>query len=118
MFDLLSAMPEDPILGLMAAYRKDPRQQKIDLGVGVYQNDQGQTPVMRAVKQAEDRLIEQQTTKTYQGIAGDPEYNRRVLDLLLGGDHPALTDGRAVSLQAPGGSGAPRGHASGGGQPV
>jgi aspartate aminotransferase len=108
MFDLLSAMPEDPILGLMAAYRKDPREQKIDLGVGVYQNDQGQTPVMRAVKKAEDRLIEQQSTKTYQGIAGDPEYNHRVLDLLLGGDHPALTDGRAVSLQAPGGSGALR----------
>lgn len=108
MFDLLSAMPEDPILGLMAAYRKDPREQKIDLGVGVYQNNQGQTPVMRAVKKAEERLIEQQTTKTYQGIAGDPDYNNRVLDLLLGSDHPALTDGRAVSIQAPGGSGALR----------
>lgn len=108
MFDLLSAMPEDPILGLMAAYRKDPREQKIDLGVGVYQNDRGQTPVMRAVKEAEDRLIKQQTTKTYQGIAGDPEYNRQVLDLLLGSDHPALRDGRAVSIQAPGGSGALR----------
>ncbi len=101
-------MPEDPILGLMAAYRKDPRQQKIDLGVGVYQNDRGQTPVMRAVKKAEDRLIEQQSTKTYQGIAGDPEYNLRVLDLLLGSDHPVLTDGRAASIQAPGGSGALR----------
>jgi aspartate aminotransferase len=108
MFDLLSAMPEDPILGLMAAYRKDPREQKIDLGVGVYQNDRGQTPVMRAVKEAEDRLIKQQTTKTYQGIAGDPEYNRLVLELLLSKEHPALADGRAVSIQAPGGSGALR----------
>ncbi|NNE64187.1 MAG: aminotransferase class I/II-fold pyridoxal phosphate-dependent enzyme, partial [Gammaproteobacteria bacterium] len=108
MFELLSAMPEDPILGLMAAYRKDPREQKIDLGVGVYQNDRGQTPVMRAVQKAEDRLIKQQSTKTYQGIAGDPEYNRQVLELLLGGDHPTLADGRAASIQTPGGSGALR----------
>lgn len=108
MFDHLSAMPEDPILGLMAAYRKDPRQQKIDLGVGVYQNDQGQTPVMQAVQQAEDRLIEQQSTKTYQGIAGDADYNRRVLDLLLGADHQVLAEGRACSIQTPGGSGALR----------
>lgn len=108
MFDHLSAMPEDPILGLMAAYRKDPREQKIDLGVGVYQNDQGQTPVMRAVQQAEDRLIEQQSTKTYQGIAGDPEYNQHILKLLLGANHTALSEGRAVSIQTPGGSGALR----------
>lgn len=108
MFNHLSAMPEDPILGLMAAYRKDPRQQKVDLGIGVYQNDRGETPVMQAVQQAEQRLIEQQSTKTYQGIAGDNDYNRRVLDLLLGVDHQAQTDGRACSLQTPGGSGALR----------
>ncbi len=108
MFDHLSAMPDDPILGLMAAYRKDTREHKIDLGVGVYQNDQGETPVMRAVQQAEDRLIAQQSTKTYQGIAGDADYNSRVLDLLLGSDHKVLSDGRACSIQTPGGSGALR----------
>ncbi len=108
MFDHLNAMPEDPILGLMAAYRKDPREQKIDLGAGVYQNEQGQTPVMRAVQKAEDRLIEQQSTKAYQGIAGDPDYNQRVLNLLLGEEHKTLADGRAVSMQTPGGSGALR----------
>ncbi len=108
MFDHLSAMPDDPILGLMAAYRKDTREHKIDLGVGVYQNDQGQTPVMQAVQIAEDRLIEQQSTKAYQGIAGDADYNRRVLDLLLGSDHKALTEERACSIQTPGGSGALR----------
>ncbi|MCP4430517.1 MAG: aspartate/tyrosine/aromatic aminotransferase [Gammaproteobacteria bacterium] len=108
MFDHLNAMPEDPILGLMAAFRKDPREQKIDLGVGVYQNNQGQTPVMRAVQQAEDRLIAQQLTKTYQGIAGDADYNQRVLDLLLGADHEVQTEGRTCSIQTPGGSGALR----------
>ena len=108
MFDHLSAMPEDPILGLMSAYRKDPREKKIDLGVGVYQNDKGQTPVMRAVQQAEDRLIQQQSTKTYQGIAGDPEYNQHILKLLLGDDHSTLAEERAISIQTPGGSGALR----------
>ncbi len=108
MFDHLSAMPEDPILGLLDDYRKDPREQKINLGIGVYQNDRGQTPVMRAVQQAEDRLIQQQSTKTYQGIAGDADYNQRVLRLLLGEGHQAISDGRVTSIQTPGGSGALR----------
>jgi len=89
----------------MAAYRKDPREQKIDLGVGVYMDDQGQTPVMHAVQQAENRLIEIETSKTYQGIAGDQDYNLRVIDLLLGNEHNAVTSGRVCSLQTPGGSG-------------
>jgi aspartate/tyrosine/aromatic aminotransferase len=72
MFEHLSATKMDPILGLMAAYRADPREQKIDLGVGVYMNDRGHTPVMRAVKDAEARLMELEDTKAYQGIAGDP----------------------------------------------
>lgn len=105
MFDHLSAMPEDPILGLMAAYRKDPREQKIDLGVGVYMDDQGRTPVMRAVHQAETHLMDIENSKTYQGIAGDADYNARVIDLLLGNEHNAVTAGRVCSLQTPGGSG-------------
>jgi aspartate aminotransferase len=108
MFDHLKALPEDPILGLMAAYRKDPREQKIDLGVGVYMDDQGRTPVMRAVQKAENRLIEIENSKTYQGIAGDQDYNQRVIDLLLGKEHNAVTAGRVCSIQTPGGSGALR----------
>lgn len=108
MFEQLNSTKMDPILGLMAAYRADARVEKIDLGVGVYMNDQGLTPVMRAVKKAESRLMELEHTKSYQGIAGDPQYNVRVLDLLLGPHHPALKANRVRSIQAPGGSGALR----------
>jgi aspartate aminotransferase len=89
----------------MAAFRADPREQKIDLGVGVYQDDNGRTPVMQAVHDAEARLYEIEDSKTYQGIAGDADYNRRTVDLLLGHDHAAVTAGRVASLQTPGGSG-------------
>ncbi len=105
MFDHLTPLPEDPILGLMAAYRKDPREQKIDLGVGVYQDDQGRTPVMQAVHDAEARLYETEESKTYQGIVGDHDYNRHTIELLLGADHSAVSDGRVCTLQTPGGSG-------------
>ena len=108
MFDHLNALPEDPILGLMAAYRKDPREQKIDLGVGVYMDDQGRTPIMRAVQQAENKLLEIEGSKTYQGIAGDQDYNQRVIELLLSNEHNAVTAGRVCSIQTPGGSGALR----------
>jgi aspartate aminotransferase len=108
MFESLKPIVADPILGLMAAFREDPRDTKIDLGVGVYMNDRGQTPVMGAVKCAEAKLAELEKTKSYQGIAGDAEYNSRMLQLMLGDDHAVLTSGRIKSLQAPGGSGALR----------
>ena len=108
MFESLKPIAADPILGLMAAFREDPRDTKIDLGVGVYMNDRGQTPVMGAVKRAEAKLAELEKTKSYQGIAGDAEYNSRMLQLMLGDDHAVLTSGRIKSLQAPGGSGALR----------
>ncbi len=108
MFESLKPVVADPILGLMAAFREDPRDTKIDLGVGVYMNDRGQTPVMGAVKRAEAKLAELEKTKSYQGIAGDAEYNSRMLQLMLGDDHAVLTSGRIKSLQAPGGSGALR----------
>lgn len=72
MLSNLKAQPADKILALMAMYREDPRPTKIDLGVGVYKNAQGVTPVMRAVKAAERRLVEEQTSKAYVGLAGDP----------------------------------------------
>ncbi|MGB0450218.1 MAG: aromatic amino acid transaminase [Porticoccaceae bacterium] len=108
MFESLKPAAVDPILGLMAAFREDPRDNKIDLGVGVYQDDRGRTPVMDAVKRAESRLMELEQTKSYQGIAGDAEYNSRMLALMFGDDHSILTSGRIKTLQAPGGSGALR----------
>ena len=108
MFDELPLLPPDPILGLLSRFRADPREGKIDLGVGVYQDEEGRTPVMRAVRQAEARLLDTQTTKTYLGIAGDPEFNTRMLGMLLGDDHAALKDGRIHGVQTTGGCGALR----------
>jgi len=108
MFENLKPVAIDPILGLMVAFKADNRAEKIDLGVGVYQDDRGRTPVMASVKQAESRLMELETTKSYQGMAGDPDYNQRMMELLLGKDHSILSTGRVKSIQAPGGSGALR----------
>ena len=108
MFENLKPVAIDPILGLMVAFKADNRAEKIDLGVGVYQDDRGRTPVMASVKQAESRLMELETTKSYQGMAGDPDYNQRMMELLLGKDHSVLSAGRVKSIQAPGGSGALR----------
>lgn len=108
MFEDIALLPPDPILGLLARFREDPRAGKIDLGVGVYQDEEGRTPVMRAVRDAEAQLLATQTTKTYQGIAGDPEFNERMLTMLLGSDHAALRDGRIKGIQTPGGCGALR----------
>ena len=108
MFETLKPVGMDPILGLMAAFRADTREQKIDLGVGVYQDDRGRTPVMASVKEAEAKLMELELTKSYQGIAGDPDYNQRMLQLLFGADHSILSSDRVKTIQAPGGSGALR----------
>ena len=108
MFENLKPVAIDPILGLMVAFKADNRAEKIDLGVGVYQDDRGRTPVMASVKEAESRLMELETTKSYQGMAGDPDYNQRMMELLLGKDHSILSTGRVKSIQAPGGSGALR----------
>lgn len=108
MFESLKPVAIDPILGLMMAFKADERAEKIDLGVGVYQDDRGRTPVMASVKEAESRLMAVENTKAYQGMAGDPEYNQRMLDLLFGYDHSILGSGRIKSIQAPGGSGALR----------
>ena len=108
MFERLKPVAMDPILGLMAAFRADDRTTKIDLGVGVYMNDQGHTPVMASVKEAEAQLMQLETTKSYQGIAGDPGYNQHMLELLFGPEHSILSSGRVKTIQAPGGSGALR----------
>lgn len=99
----LQAQPEDKIMALMAAYRADPRENKIDLGVGVYKNAQGQTPVMRAIKAAEQQLWEAETTKSYTGLAGDPAYGRALSGLVLG---DAIAAERLALAAQPGGTGA------------
>ncbi len=105
MLENLTAQPQDKILELMALYRDDPRAQKIDLGVGVYKDASGVTPVMRAVKAAEKQLWEVETTKTYTALAGDPAYNAALRAQILGvGAH----DDRAASIATPGGTGAIR----------
>ncbi|NCF20011.1 MAG: aminotransferase class I/II-fold pyridoxal phosphate-dependent enzyme [Haliea sp.] len=102
MFEALSPLAADPILGLSAAYREDTNPDKIDLGVGVYKDESGTTPIMAAVKKAEQLRLESETTKTYQSPAGDPEFDEAIAGLLLG---DAAADYRSATVQAPGGTG-------------
>lgn len=104
LFDV-KPLPGDPILALMAAYRADTATNKVDLGVGVYQDDAGNTPVLRAVAAAEARVLAEQTTKAYVGIAGAESFNTAMTQMLFGQSHAALTDGRLVTVQSAGGSG-------------
>ena len=105
MFENLKPQPADKILALMQMYREDPRDQKIDLGVGVYKNAEGVTPVMRAVKAAEQRIWEEQETKAYTGLAGDPAYADVMIGLILGTSVPR---GNIAAVATPGGTGACR----------
>ena len=108
MFEHLATVVPDPILGLMAAFRADPEVRKVDLGVGVYRDGQGNTPVLESVRAAESALIARQTTKSYVGPAGNPGFNQSMEQLVLGAAHPALAAGRVRSVQTPGGCGALR----------
>ena len=92
----------------MAAFRADPDPRKVDLGVGVYRDDRGETPVLEAVRQAEEALVAQQTTKTYVGPTGNAGFNAEMEKLVFGAAHAALTAGRIRSVQTPGGCGALR----------
>ena len=103
MLDALKPQVQDKILILIQMFRDDPRADKIDLGVGVYKDAAGLTPVMRAVKAAEKRLWEVETTKTYTGLAGEPAFNAAMLRMILG-EVPA----NASSVATPGGTGAIR----------
>ena len=105
MFENLNLLADDPILGLMAVYANDNNPNKVDLGVGVYKNEQGQVSIIKAVQQAEREYLDEQTTKTYQGIAGDPEFNQAVEKLIYGNDHPVLKSDRVRTLQTPGSCG-------------
>ena len=105
MFQSLPALPADPILGLMASYRADSNPKKIDLGIGVYKNEAGDTPVMTAVKKAEGMILDSQTTKSYVGPTGDAGYNAIVAELLLGESLNDSLGKRRVTVQSPGGCG-------------
>lgn len=107
MFSELKPLPTDPILGLMAAFKQDTNPNKIDLGVGVYKDEQGNTPVLKAVKKAEAFRLENETSKSYIGLAGNLDYCQKMENLLLG-EHPALLANRVRTAQAPGGTGALR----------
>lgn len=107
-FAHVARVPGDPILGLLDAYRADPNPAKLDLGVGVYKDAQGLTPIPRAVKLAEQRLVDSEATKTYIGGHGAPEFGASLLRLVLGEGSALLRDELAGATQAPGGTGALR----------
>ncbi len=108
MFEHISRLDPDPILGLMAHYRADPHPQKVDLGVGVFRDLLGNTPILDCVRRAELEVIAAQTTKSYVSAAGREEFNGLVEELVLGEGHPARRERRARTVQAPGGCGALR----------
>src|SRR5690606_16201290 len=108
MFESLSLLPNDPILGLSIAYAKDTNLNKVDLGVGVYKNDVGQTPIMRAVAEAEKVRITRDVTKAYTPPAGVPGANEAATQLVFGIGQPAVDAERVRTVQAPGGCGALR----------
>lgn len=104
MLETLKPQPQDKILALIQMFKDDPRPVKIDLGVGVYKDATGLTPVMRAVKAAEKKLWETQTTKAYTGLAGEPAFNAAMIGMILGDGY----SDRAASVATPGGTGALR----------
>jgi len=108
MLEILQPLPEDPLLGVMAAYRRDTDPRKVDLGVGVYKTEAGDTPIPAAITAAMERSAASQKTKVYVGQGGNERFNRAMLELAFGADHAAVKDGRAAALQAPGGCGALR----------
>ena len=105
MFETLKPQPADKILALVQKFKEDPRPQKIDLGVGVYKNAEGVTPVMRAVKAAEHQLWQDETTKSYVGLTGDPAFSDGMIQMVLG---DAVLRGAVAAAATPGGTGAVR----------
>ena len=105
MFTHLPAPVLDPILSLSVAFRNDPRPQKVDLGIGVYKNSLGETPIMRAVALAQDKVVASQKTTSSVGLAGCEEFNQSMMQLVLGS---TLDTERTIAIQTPGASGALR----------
>jgi aspartate/tyrosine/aromatic aminotransferase len=108
MFDHIEPAPRDPILGLGEAFREDPNPRKINLSVGVYQDEAGKTPIQESVRRASRLVLERQKTMSYLPIPGSPAYAAAVQRLLFGAAHEVVTSGRAATSHAPGGTGALR----------
>lgn len=108
MWKNIEAAPADSILGLTEAFRNDTCSDKVNLGVGVYKDDAGKTPILQSVKAAEKILVETENSKSYLPISGDPSYTQGVQQLLFGEASEVITSGRAVTAHAPGGTGALR----------
>jgi aspartate aminotransferase len=108
MFASLKASPADPILGLLAKYREDTNPKKIDLGVGVYKNEAGETTVLNCVKKAEQHRTDTETSKVYLGPTGSTLFNDEMSKLIFGQEHKVLGDNRARTVSTPGGTGALR----------
>ncbi len=104
MFERLQPLPSDPILGLSSAFRQDNNPNKVDLGVGVYKDEQGNTPILDSVAEAQRWVQEHELTKAYQGPVGNMAFNQQMQSLIFG-ENSLLTD-RLTTLQTPGGCGA------------
>jgi len=108
MFNSLTAMPADPILGLLTQYREDTHPNKVDLGVGVYKDPVGHTPILACVKAAEKIRLDTETTKVYIGPTGSASFNQLMGELAFGASHSALLADRIRTVSTPGGTGALR----------
>lgn len=105
LFSSVEMAPKDPILGLTETFLADQRPEKVNLGVGVYYDDQGKLPLLRAVRRAEEARVAKGLPRGYQPIDGPAAYNKAVQALLFGSDSPVLTSGRVVTIDALGGTG-------------
>ena len=105
-FAAVKMAPRDPILGLTEAFNADSRPNKVNLGVGVYYDDSGKIPLLAAVRSAEKSRLEAAPARGYQPIEGLGAYNQSVQNLVFGKDSPVLAEGRVVSIEALGGTGA------------
>lgn len=108
MLEALQSLPPDPLLGIIERFREDTNPNKLDLGVGIYKDENGQTPVLASVKQAEYWLLENQHSKAYLGAMGNQQFASEMLALALGKSNAAVEQGRVAALQTPGGCGALR----------
>jgi aromatic-amino-acid transaminase len=105
LFGDVALAPRDPILGVTDAFNTDPNPRKVNLGVGVYINDEGKVPLLECVKRAEREITDKAAPRTYLPIDGIPAYDKAVQRLVLGEDSPVIAAGRAVTVQALGGTG-------------
>ena len=108
LFSSVQLAPKDPIFGLTEAYTADQRAGKVNLGVGVYYTDEGKVPLLRAVLEAEKEVVAKQSPRAYVPIEGPNPYNSAVQNLLFGADSPLIKEGRVVTAECLGGTGALR----------